>query len=79
MVCLGVLQHLEGGADQLMSIVQCRAFHKLQAILVHNDPYPSLLKHPEKKMGCSRKSLEWNLKKGEFEGIEDRAIACNTV
>lgn len=51
MVGLGVLEHLEGGADQLVGVVHRGSFHKLQAVLVHDNAHPSLLKHPETRTG----------------------------
>lgn len=49
MISLGILQHLEGGADQLMGVIHCGSFHKLQAVLIHDNSHPSLLKHPEQR------------------------------
>ena len=49
MISLRVLQHLEGGADQLLTEVHSGSFDKLQAVLVHDNPHPSLLKHSESK------------------------------
>ncbi len=49
MISLGILEHLEGGADQFLGIVQGGPFHKLQAVLVHEDPHSSLLKQSENR------------------------------
>lgn len=46
MIGLRILEHEEGGADQLLGEVHSGSFHKLQAVLVHNDAHSSLLKHP---------------------------------
>lgn len=50
MIGLGILEHLEGGADQLIGVVHRGSFHKLQAVLIHNDAHPSLLKQPDNRI-----------------------------
>lgn len=45
MIGLRILEHEEGGADQLLAEVQSGSFHKLQAVLVNDDAHSSLLKH----------------------------------
>lgn len=47
MICLRILEDLESRADQLLAEVHSGTFHKLQAVLIHNDAHPSLLEHPE--------------------------------
>lgn len=51
MISLGILEHLEGGADQLLGEVDSGSFHKFQAILIHNYAHSSLLEHSERKRG----------------------------
>lgn len=45
MIRLRVLEHEEGGADQLLAEVHSGSFHKLQAVLIHDNAHSSLLKH----------------------------------
>lgn len=52
MISLGILEHLEGGADQLLGEVDSGSFHKFQAILIHNYTHSSLLEHSESKTGA---------------------------
>lgn len=47
MISSGILEHLEGGTDEFLAEVHRGSFHKLQAILVHNDPHSVLLEHSE--------------------------------
>ncbi len=47
MISLGILEHLEGGADQFLGVVYCGSFHKLQAVLIDNNAHSSLLKQSE--------------------------------
>lgn len=49
MVGLGILEHLEGGADELLGEVHGGSFHELQAVLIHDDTHSSLLKHSESR------------------------------
>ena len=50
MISLRILEHLEGGADQLLGEVHSGSFHKIQAVLVHDDAHSSLLKHSENRV-----------------------------
>lgn len=47
MISLWVLEHLEGGANKLLTEVHRGSFHKFQALLVHNNANSSFLKHSE--------------------------------
>lgn len=44
MISLGILEHLEGGADQFLGVVHRGSFHKLQAVLIDDYAHSSLLK-----------------------------------
>ena len=54
MISLGILEHLKGGADQLLGEVQRGSFHKLQTVLIHEDAHSSLLKNSESKAEQNR-------------------------
>lgn len=47
MISLGILEHLESGADQLLGEVHSGSFHKLQAVLIHNNTHSSLIDQSE--------------------------------
>lgn len=49
MISLGILEYEEGGADQLLGVVQRGPFHKLQAVLIHDNTHSPLLKHSERR------------------------------
>lgn len=49
MIRLRVFEHLEGGADQLLTEVHSGPLHKLQTLLVNDDAHSPLLKHSESK------------------------------
>lgn len=51
MISLRILEHLEGRANQLLAEVHRGSFHKLQAVLVHDNAHSSLLKHSEEQRG----------------------------
>lgn len=56
MISLRILEHQEGGADQLLGEVHRGSFHELQTVLIHDNAHPSLLKHTEnaERSGCRR-------------------------
>lgn len=45
MISLRILEHEEGGPDQFLAEVHSGSFHKLQAVLIHDNAHSSLLKH----------------------------------
>lgn len=45
MIRLRVFEHLEGGADQLLTEVHSGPLYKLQTLLVNDDAHSPLLKH----------------------------------
>lgn len=49
MIGLGILEHLEGGADQLLGVVHSGSFHKLQAVLIHNNSHSSVIEQSESR------------------------------
>lgn len=58
MISLRILEHQEGGADQLMAEVHGGSFHKLQAVLIHDNAHSILLKHTESRTEWTRDGTE---------------------
>lgn len=54
MISLGILKYKEGGADELLGEVQGGSFHKLQAVLIHENAHSFLLKQSENRAGANR-------------------------
>lgn len=69
MISLRVLEHEEGGADQLLAEVHCGSFYKLQAVLIHNNAHSSLLKH----------SKGWMQEGTELIGLKDNKETMRPV